>query len=184
MNILVFLFLVVSAESAPSGPKPSRRRRDLVATYEEAWDVKMSRRLGGMDVSRLAEALPNGGGGDRFRRNDLIRASDRPIRSTPSGSAAAVGICRAPSLSPVLTSTEGVVLRPRATPRVPTYRNSSNDTICNREMMVSPFRLNQNRVRKSFLHQWKYQRQINSYDWEGPLKSSSIGYTVVWSKSH
>ena len=104
----------------------------------------MSRRLGGMDVSRLAEALPNSSSSN-FRRHDLIRASDRPVRS-PTISA----VVRSPSLSPVLTSTEGIVMRqPRAAPRT-SYRNSSTDTVTNREMMASPFRLKQNRVRKLF----------------------------------
>ncbi|VDM16105.1 unnamed protein product [Hydatigera taeniaeformis] len=125
-------------QSASGGPQPSRRRKDLAATYEEAWDVKMSRRLGGMDVSRLAEALPNG----NFKRYDLIRVSDRPLRSPTT----AASVVRSPSLSPVLTSTEGIVMRhPRPTPRA-SFRNSSTDTVINREMMPSPFRLKQNRV--------------------------------------
>ncbi|KAL5969046.1 SH2 domain-containing adapter protein F [Taenia solium] len=120
------------------GPQSSRRRKDLVATYEEAWDVKMSRRLGGMDVSRLAEALPNG----NFKRYDLVRVSDRSLRSPTT----AAPVVRSPSLSPVLTSTEGIVMRqPRPAPRT-SFRNSSTDTVINREMMPSPFRLKQNRV--------------------------------------
>lgn len=105
--------------------------------------MKMSRRLGGMDVSRLAEALPDGHGVEKFHRHDITRASDRPIRSHP---VASTGVFRSPSLSPVLTSTEGIVMRPRVAPRVTSYRNSSNETVCNREMMASPFRLKQNRV--------------------------------------
>lgn len=137
------LFLSVLGESEgvqpTSGvPQPSRRRKDLAATYEEAWDVKMSRRLGGMDVSRLAEALPNG----NFKRYDLVRVSDRPLRSP----ATTAPVVRSPSLSPVLTSTEGIVMRqPRPVPRT-SFRNSSTDTVINREMMPSPFRLKQNRV--------------------------------------
>uniref|UniRef100_A0A915EZX7 SH2 domain-containing protein n=1 Tax=Echinococcus canadensis TaxID=519352 RepID=A0A915EZX7_9CEST len=125
-------------QSTSGGPQPSRRRKDLAATYEEAWDVKMSRRLGGMDVSRLAEALPN----SNFKRYDLVRASDRPLRSP----ATPAPVVRSPSLSPVLTSTEGIVMRqPRPAPRA-SFRNSSTDTVINREMMPSPFRLKQNRV--------------------------------------
>ncbi|VDD75921.1 unnamed protein product [Mesocestoides corti] len=128
-------------QQAPGGPRSSRRRKDLVATYEEAWDVKMSRRLGGMDVSRLAEGLPNGNSSN-FKRFDLVRSSDRPT-VTPTSS---ITVMRSPSLSPVLTSTEGVKLRePKPASRT-SFRNSSNDTLINREIVVSPFRLKQNRV--------------------------------------
>uniref|UniRef100_A0A5K3FCQ2 SH2 domain-containing protein n=1 Tax=Mesocestoides corti TaxID=53468 RepID=A0A5K3FCQ2_MESCO len=131
-------------QQAPGGPRSSRRRKDLVATYEEAWDVKMSRRLGGMDVSRLAEGLPNGNSSN-FKRFDLVRSSDRPT-VTPTSS---ITVMRSPSLSPVLTSTEGVKLRePKPASRT-SFRNSSNDTLINREIVVSPFRLKQNRLNLS-----------------------------------
>nr|CDS26495.1 SH2 motif [Hymenolepis microstoma] len=172
----------VSSEYTSQGPRASRRRRDLIATYEEAWDVKMSRRLGGMDVSRLAEALPNGGGsgGDKFRRNDLTRASDRPLRSPP----ATVGVYRAPSLSPVLTSTEGIIMRPRVAPRTSNYRNSSNETVCNREMMASPFRLKQNRVASPTMNvsasprPGEYASPANS---DAPITDYDYAYNRSWS---
>lgn len=133
-----------------TGVRASRRRKDLAPTYEEAWDLKMSRRLGGMDVSCLTAES-----GNRLNRLDPARASDRlPI--TNSQSPLPVTVVRSPSLTSVLTSTEVVVRRRRDQAQLspqassPSYRNSSTDTVLNRVLTASPFRLKQNRVGSHF----------------------------------
>ncbi|VDM03119.1 unnamed protein product, partial [Schistocephalus solidus] len=45
--------LPTNRQESVTGP-----RKDISATYEEAWDLKMARRLPGMDVSRLASVSP------------------------------------------------------------------------------------------------------------------------------
>ncbi len=154
---------IASVTATPLGATPRRARgaRDIHATYEEAWAVKMQRRLHGMDPglgapSPASPVLLQRTVVSPFRRVHPQRASDRPwvhpphahlqqaVSATPTGAQRRASACSPPprALSPVITSTEelNVIDRPNGDQQKlarKSFRNSSTDTILNKEIIPS-----------------------------------------------